>query len=157
MNKQLVVFSMALSLLSASIAYAQGDPIIYPSKGQTPEQMEKDKYECYSWAKQQTGFDPMKAQPQAPPPSQGPTGEVVRGAAKGALAGVAIGAIAGDAGKGAAIGATGGALLGGARRNQKKSAEAQAQQSQAAANSAATSEYNRAFGACLEGRGYVVK
>ncbi|GAB63029.1 MAG: glycine zipper family protein [Candidatus Jettenia sp.] len=35
--------------------------IIYPAKGQSQEQMEKDKYECYSWAKQQTGFDPMVA------------------------------------------------------------------------------------------------
>ncbi len=48
-----VVFSMA------GAASAQ-EPIIYPSKGQSAEQQEKDKFECYSWAKQQSGFDPMK-------------------------------------------------------------------------------------------------
>jgi hypothetical protein len=47
------------------------DLFIYPNKGQTKQQQEKDKYECYIWAKQQTGFDPM-AQPTATasPPAQ---------------------------------------------------------------------------------------
>ena len=47
------------------------DLIVYPAKGQSNDQMEKDKYECYSWAKGQTGFDPMQT-PTAtsPPPSQ---------------------------------------------------------------------------------------
>ena len=49
------------------------DLIVYPANGQSQEQMDKDKYECYSWAKKQTGFDPM-AQPTAtaPPPQQQP-------------------------------------------------------------------------------------
>ena len=34
--------------------------IVYPAKGQSNDQMEKDKFECYSWAKGQTGFDPMR-------------------------------------------------------------------------------------------------
>jgi hypothetical protein len=34
--------------------------IVYPAKGQSNEQMEKDKFECYSWAKGQTGFDSMQ-------------------------------------------------------------------------------------------------
>jgi hypothetical protein len=55
---------------------AQQELIIYPAKGQGPEQMEKDKYECYNWAKQQTGFDPVQL-PQAstpPPAKQAPQG-----------------------------------------------------------------------------------
>ena len=34
--------------------------MVYPAKGQSSDQMEKDKFECYSWAKGQTGFDPMR-------------------------------------------------------------------------------------------------
>jgi hypothetical protein len=32
---------------------------IYLNKGQGQKQQDNDKYECYGWAKQQTGFDPM--------------------------------------------------------------------------------------------------
>ena len=35
-------------------------PFIYPSKGQTAQQEQKDKNECYGWASQQTGFDPAQ-------------------------------------------------------------------------------------------------
>ena len=150
------------AVFMASSALAQ-DLIIYPAKGQSQEQMEKDKFECYTWGKQQTGFDPM-AQPKAtaPPPAQeAKQGGVVRGAARGALAGVAIGAIAGDAGKGAAIGAAGGGLFGGMRRKdqqrQQEQAEQQWAQQQAANYQQNRSKYNRAFSSCMEGRGYTVK
>jgi len=36
--------------------------MIYPVKGQSAEQQQKDEFECYQWAVQQTGFDPTKAQ-----------------------------------------------------------------------------------------------
>ena len=36
------------------------EPFIYPSKGQTAQQEQKDKNECYGWASQQTGFDPAQ-------------------------------------------------------------------------------------------------
>jgi hypothetical protein len=79
---------------------------------------------------------------------------------RGALAGVAIGAIAGDAGKGAAIGAGTGLLVGGARRQEQVN-EAYAEQEAWAAQQAAEyqqrqSDFNRAYGVCLEGRGYTV-
>ena len=99
-----------VALLVVGIAlptYAQ--MIIYPAKGQTAAQQQKDEGECTVWAKQNTGVDPAavaQAQASQPAPS-GPQGERVRGAARGALAGAAVGAIAGDAGKGAAIGAAG--------------------------------------------------
>ena len=146
----------------AGSAMAQ-DLFIYPTKGQNKEQLEKDKYECYRWAKDQTGFDPMQ-QPQAtaPPPQQQPRqGGLLRGAGRGAAVGAVGGAIAGDAGKGAAIGAASGALIGGMRRRSQarnqQQAEEQWAQEQAAAYQQKRGTYDRAFGACLEGRGYTVK
>ena len=149
-------------LMTVPPVFAQ-DPIIYPNKGQSAEQQEKDKSECYAWAKGQTGFDPMQT-PTAtsPPPAQeAPQGGVGRGAARGALVGVTAGAIAGDAGKGAAIGAASGALIGGMRRNDQQRQQQQAEQQwandQAANYANQRNSYNRAYGACLEGRGYTVK
>ena len=79
----------------------------------------------------------------------------------GAGAGAAIGAIAGDAGTGAAIGAIGGGLFGGMRKHgQNKDDERNQQQwEQEQANNYARNrtEYDRAYSACLEGRGYTVK
>ena len=62
--------------------------IVYPAKGQSAEQTEKDKFDCYQWAKGQTGFDPM-APPTAstpPPPSEAPTASTGKGAVGGAAA-----------------------------------------------------------------------
>ena len=159
---KLFLVCFVMGLLAVPPVFAQ-DPIIYPNQGQSPEQQEKDKFECYTWAKQQSGFDPMQVPTAtAPPPGQeAPQGGVVRGAARGALVGVAAGAIAGDAGKGAAIGASSGALIGGMRQQDQKRQQQQAQQQweqeQAANYANQRNNYNRAYGACLEGRGYTVK
>ena len=137
---------------------------IYPKEGQSDEQLEKDKYECYGWAKKQSGFDPMEVpRATAPPPRQErKRGGLLRGAAGGALLGAAIGEIADDdAGKGAAIGAGAGALFGGARRHgqvqEQEQAEQQWAQEQASQYSQKRNSYNRAHAACLEARGYTVK
>ena len=34
---------------------------MYPKNGQTPEQQAADRYECHTWAKGQTGFDPTSS------------------------------------------------------------------------------------------------
>ena len=34
--------------------------VIFPAKDQTPEQQEKDQLAAYTWATQQTGWDPYK-------------------------------------------------------------------------------------------------
>ncbi len=39
---------------------AQQDLIIYPKNGQSKDQQAADRYECHSWAKGQTGFDPTQ-------------------------------------------------------------------------------------------------
>jgi hypothetical protein len=36
------------------------DLIVYPKNGQTTEQQTADRYQCHSWAKAQTGFDPTE-------------------------------------------------------------------------------------------------
>jgi hypothetical protein len=131
-------------------------PIVYPAKGQSAQQQNKDNYECYAWAKQTTGVDPAGPPPSVAPPPQSSWGGGHRlgGAARGALGGAAIGAIAGDAGQGAAIGAVAGTMAGGyrARRDRDQSIkDAQAQQGQV------MNTYYRAFGACMEGRGYSIK
>src|SRR6188474_2644659 len=75
---------------------------VFPSKGQSQQKQKEDEFECYKWAVQQSGIDPLNLpKVEAAPVKSGPTGAAVGGAAKGAAAGVAIGSISGDAGKGA--------------------------------------------------------
>jgi len=47
-------------------ATAMAQPYIYPDKGQTFQQQESDKGQCYGWAVQQTGFDPANPQVAQP-------------------------------------------------------------------------------------------
>lgn len=141
----------------ATPVWAQ-QPFVYPAKGQSPQQMATDKAGCQAWATQQTGFDPMQAATSQSAPAQQPQkGGVLKGGAKGAAAGAAIGAIAGNAGEGAAIGAASGGLLAGAKRRHQQQAEQQAQAQQAQAQSQQVGAFQRAYGACLKGRGYSVE
>lgn len=139
------------------------DLFIYPAKGQSAEKQETDKWECRAWATKQTGFDPA-ARPTAttpPPARQAPQGGLLRGAAGGAALGAIGGAIGGNAGKGAAIGAAGGGLLGTMRRNDQVRQEQYVHQQWAQQNVAqyeqSRSNWVRAVGACLTGRGYTVQ
>ncbi|MBW2434999.1 MAG: hypothetical protein JRF36_15430 [Deltaproteobacteria bacterium] len=165
--KQMLILAVLLffSIFFAGPVLAQ-DPIVYPAKGQSEDQIEKDKYQCYSWAKQQTGFDPMKipTTTSAPPAKE----EDVWGAGKSGVAGGATGAIVGGIAKGkkgavrgGLIGAGTGALIGGVRSSNQRNREEQKRKKweQREANNyvRARNEYNRAFGACMEGRGYSVK
>ncbi|HEX8596332.1 MAG TPA: DUF6515 family protein [Pseudomonas sp.] len=34
------------------------DPVAYPNNGQSPEQIEQDRYDCYRWSVDQSSFDP---------------------------------------------------------------------------------------------------
>jgi hypothetical protein len=143
----------------------------FPAKGQKPDQQAKDEGECYSWAVQSSGVDPFmlsqkqqqqqqaaQAQQQAKQAGKGAGAtEAVGGAAAGAL----IGAIAGDAGKGAAYGAGAGLLMG---RRKGKEAQGQAQkqaqqqsQQKAQATEEQSNNFKKAFGVCMEARGYTVK
>ena len=166
-------YRVLLMLLGAVIFFLNEpswcqDLIVYPANGQSNDQMEKDKYECYSWAKGQTGFDPMQT-PTAtsPPPSQEKKsvgGSIVKGGVLGGAGGAVIGGIAGGskgARRGAAIGGLSGGAIGGIRSSsQNRQAEQQRkqwEQEQASQYMQRRNEYNRAHAACLEGRGYTVK
>lgn len=46
---------------SAPADAPQTDLIIYPKDGQSREQQAADRFECHTWAKGQTGFDPSQA------------------------------------------------------------------------------------------------
>lgn len=147
--------AVGISLLAfAGVAWSQ--PIVYPAKGQSAQQQQRDEGECHVWAKQNTGIDPaVVAQQPAPPPSSSVGGgERVQGAARGAVGGLAIGAIAGDAGKGAAIGAVAGTMAGGHRARKNAAAR---DQSAANQKQGQIDTYYRAYAACLEGRGYTIK
>ncbi|MGA2397689.1 MAG: glycine zipper family protein [Steroidobacteraceae bacterium] len=140
---------------------------VYPANGQSPEQTDRDRYECHMWAVQQTGVDPSR--PDASPyervvvQSSVPPGA---GTATGAIAGGILGAIIGgprNAGAGLVLGAATGAIVGtAAEANANAQAQRQANMTQAQINAqvaegrAHVDAYRRALGACLQGRGYTV-
>lgn len=142
------------ALLVSIPAFAQ-QPIYYPAKGQSTQQQDRDLGQCQVWAQQSTGINPA-ALAQAPQPSgpSGPAvggGERVAGAARGAILGEVIG---GHGGEGAVVGA----MVGGARARRNQSAQQQSAQQQAdSARANQINTYNRAVGACMEGRGYTVR
>lgn len=146
-----------LGLAAIVMADAGAQQFVYPAKGQSPEKQKSDEAACYTWAVQQTGFDPAKPPPPqstAKPPTTatGTTpGAGVRGAARGAVVGEVVG---GDAGAGAAAGAV--AARGQSRRQNAASAQQSQQQAQAATQQQ-QSAFAKARAACLEGRGYTVK
>ena len=136
----------------------------YPQQGQTAEQQDRDRYECYNWAVRQTGFDPSR---RAIPPEvraaavPAPSGAAaIGGAVVGAVLGAAVSS-PGNAGGGAIVGGVAGGLLGAAA---EQSATADAERYNRAQTrqydrryGRELSEYRRAMSACLEGRGYTVK
>ena len=152
------VFFGLFALAFAGYAGAQ-DVFIYPQKGQSAEQQDKDKYECYNWAKENSGFDPMAAPTTSSPRPR--TEEKSHGILKGAAVGAVGGAILGDSSKTTRRAAAAGGLLGGVRQHQHNSSEQQRvdnwEQRESASYANNRSNYNRAYAACLEGRGYTVK
>lgn len=156
MKNERIIVLMAVSFMMAGSAPAMAaDVYVFPKENQTKEQQEQDTFTCYKWAKEQTGFDPTKpvAQASAPPPQGG----AAKGAAKGAAVGAIGGAIGGDAGKGAAIGAGVGAAAGAHKRRQGQRQQEAAQQQATKQQEASVEGYQRAFGVCMEGKGYAVK
>jgi hypothetical protein len=140
---------------------------VYPAQGQDTAKQGTDENECYLWARGQSGIDPMAAPTQAETPDT-PKGGAVKGAARGAARGAVVGEVADrntigdeghlDAGEGAAAGAAAGAARG--RRKQKKAekqATAQAQQAAQSQDAQKKETFKKAWGTCLEGRGYTVK
>lgn len=144
------------------------DVYAYPLQGQTPEQTDRDRYDCHEWAVKQTNFDPSA--PGTPPHDQvrvaagpPPGTNTAIGAVAGAILGAVIagprdsgfGAVAGGI-TGAAIGSTGDAANAQVQHEQVQAARVQDAR-QAATMDQKAANYRRAISACLEGRGYSVK
>ena len=80
------ILHLSLVLVLAPGVLQANELTIYPAEDQSAEQQEKDKFECYQWAKNDSGFDPMETPKASTPP---PSGEKKKGGgAKGAVGGV---------------------------------------------------------------------
>jgi hypothetical protein len=155
-----ILISLACAVLTLPAAVLGQEPAkiaaqqaVYPAKGQTGSQQKIDQDECYTWAVQQSGYDPANppAVAKAQPAPVTGSGARVRGAAVGAT----IGAVGGnDVGNAAAKGAVAGGIV---RRNKNRAAASQANQAAAQQQQAQLAAYQKARQACLEGRGYTVK
>ena len=128
-----LVVAGALALPASGPASAA---FVYPAQGQTQQQQLQDENECAGFATNRTGHHPARSSNVG----SGVAGGAAVGAATGAIIG---GATGGKMGRGALIGGIGGSLIGGSRasrsdRNRDRN-------------------WNRAFAACMEGRGYSVR
>jgi hypothetical protein len=130
---------------------------VYPKNNQSEAQQSKDEQACYASAESKTGYYPY-GHPQ-PVAEQQRQGGAVRGAAGGAAYGAAVGGITGgNAGNGAAVGALTGAIVGKRRQNAANAqAEQQAQAQAQALHAQHMDTLRRAYGACLDAKGYSVK
>jgi hypothetical protein len=135
---------------------------VYPANGQSPQQTERDRYECHVWAVQQTGVDPSRnANPYARvvvQPSTPPGAATAAGAIGGAILGSII-AGPRNAGAGLVLGGVTGAVVGSTvdASNQAQARMTQDQINQEMAEGRAQADaYRRAIGACLQGRGYTI-
>ena len=151
------VMSVAMLVaVGVAVPPALAQQYVYPAKGQNAQQQKKDEGECYTWAVQQSGFDPAKppAQQQAAKPPTTATGTAPGAGARGAARGAVVGGIVGDAGAGAAAGAV---AARGQSRRQNAAASEQQQQATSQQQQAGQGAFQKARAACLEGRGYTVK
>jgi len=168
MNKNLKLFIFLLMAPVLTVLGQNNSSIgsslglfIFPNDGQDQDQQNTDELECYTWAKEQTGYDPMHpTQIQAGYVDTSSDGTALKGALGGAAAGAAIGALSyhNDAGGGAVIGA----LIGGIRAgNAKKRRDAQQQAQNEAMAKAQMQEmaahYKKGYSACMEAKGYTLK
>lgn len=150
-NATLFIF---LTLAAAETIYAS-DPIIYPANGQDAAQQNKDEGDCFVWARNETGIDPMAQQATAPTAAKQQSGGALGGAARGAIVGGIV-----DGSDGAKTGAAVGAATGRMRQNSRNRAAQQQQQQKAqqAQNTNAQNKatFDKAYGVCLQGKGYAV-
>jgi hypothetical protein len=154
--KQRIVWMLALT--AALVGDAGAQQFVYPAKGQSPEQQKTDEAACYTWAVQQSKFDPANPPPaqQAAQAPTTPTGASPGAGARGAARGAVVGEIAGGENTGTAA-AAGAVAARGQSRRQNRGAAQQAQQQQQAGTQQQQQAFAKARAACLEGRGYTVK
>ncbi len=166
-------FWMVLSIVLLGLAplshAGQMGAYAFPRNGQSQEQQIQDEGYCSQWSSQQTGLNPallqykqeqaMEAQRQAYANANRPT--PVRRLGRAALTGTAVGAMNKNmdagAGRGALMGTTLVASKGMGDLAERKKQMA-LDQSAAAGQSveAETSNYLRAYSACMEAKGYSI-
>lgn len=167
-----------LITLGSPVVIAAGQLYIYPSAGQSEQQLADDRYACHADAVTRSGFDPTReALAPAPAledvvvevPPNAARGATAKGAVAGAVAGGVIGAAADeDAAPAAAAGAVIGAVIGNSieqkgaqeardRASREAEAKMQDQKNLAAEHEARRQNYLRAFTACMQSRGYTVR
>ena len=127
--------------LCVSGPVAAQDVFVYPGKGQSDEQMMRDKEQCHEWSVDQTGVDPEKVASSPPSSSSSAAGSALGGAALGA----ARGAVSGEAGAGAVQGLGVGRLVHAirARRQMEQQQQAAAPGAGAEAGSSSRSTTGR--------------
>ena len=138
----------------------------YPLHGQTAEQQDRDRYECTTWATQQTGFDPsspgtpererVRVVAGGPPPGA----NTAAGALTGAFLGAAVSRpreALGGAILGAVVGGAVGASVDNARDQRAQAiadSEAAREQARIGQMDRKANDFRRAASACLDARGY---
>ena len=137
---------------------------VYPRNGQSVDLQSSDDWQCNRSAVEVTGYDPANPSAYTPPqPDRAAQGRTlaknaVVGSAASSAVGAAAGAAIGQAARGAAVGAAGGGMAGLIRGlfsvfGQSGRQEQQQQHIQ----QQRLHDYQRAFSACMDARGYSVQ
>ena len=124
---------------------------VVPTRGQSPDQARRDRYECHNWAVDQTGSAPLRVDPAAE--AAGERERDIERVLTGAGIGSTVGAVAAGFGgydedpmakivAGGVLGAAVAAITGRGKKKEAPDPE--------------VDEYLRALSACLEARGYEV-
>lgn len=135
----LVALSFGIAVTGCATTQTHPRYYAYPQRGQTQEQVNRDRSECQAWATQQTGYDSGAGET-----ARSAGAGAVLGALGGAAVGVVGGAVIGSPGMGAAVGAATGAVGG-------------ALSAGGTAYGKSREGFDRAYAACMTGRGYVVR
>jgi len=136
----------------------QSTVYFYPELSQDEAKQDRDRYECYRWAVREAGVDPGMTPVRYVPPPPGVVrdgAEVVAGAATGAIVGAAVSSPR-NTGQGMVLGAIFGTMIGAAAHEARVQSAEQAYARHVSAQQVPVSNFRRAMGACMTGRGYRV-
>ena len=158
----------AVCLAQSSSLGASIGVMVFPSEGQDATQQSIDEATCYSWAVDRSGSDPFQLAQQATQQQADANaamqqaqsagqGSAARGVATGALVGAAFGSSSQTTRRTAAVGGLVGARRRSGARAQATSQVAAESAQQQEATEAQLTTFRNAFGACLEGLGYIAR